>query len=154
MTQRRRSDRWVTPAVVVTGIIVGGLVVVAVAGLVAYLTARGVDPSPVVQLATAAAATIGSLSTLALQLAGRRTAAATERNTSPLAPGGVPLKLSPTNRGPTAAAASSRAVAVTDEQTTVLPAVPPAVPARQPRGAHRWPDEWEGRGNGSGPGVR
>lgn len=80
-----RSDRWVTPAVVVTGVIAAAVVVLGVAGLVAYLSVRGVDAGPLVQLVTAVLAAVGSLATLGLQLVGRRTQTKVERTTGRLA---------------------------------------------------------------------
>lgn len=70
-----------TPAVIVAGIIVAGLVVLAVSGGVVYLTAIGRDPGPVLQLVTQLVAAVGAVGSLVLQLVGRRTASKTERNT-------------------------------------------------------------------------
>jgi hypothetical protein len=75
----------VTPGVVCVAIVTAGAVVVAVALLVGYLAAAGVDPDPVIRLAAQVATGLGSLGTLALQLASRRTVAKTERNTGVMA---------------------------------------------------------------------
>lgn len=80
----RQSDRWVTPNVVVAGIVMGGLVVLALAAGLVYLAAIGRDPEPVLSmLAQVIAATTGPASLL-LQLANRATTAKTERNTGAL----------------------------------------------------------------------
>lgn len=112
-----------TPAVVATAIVAGSVVVLGVAGLVAYLSVRGVDAGPLVQLATAVLAAIGSLGTLVLQLVTRRTQTKVERSTGKLA------------------------AAVADQLVEVRPARLPEA-ATQPRGVyvpdtgrrHRAPD--------------
>jgi hypothetical protein len=81
----RTSDRWVTPAVVVTALLCGTLVVLSVAGCVTYLTARGIDPDPMLRLVAQVATGLGSLGTLVLQLVTRRTTSKVERNTGVLA---------------------------------------------------------------------
>lgn len=139
MTARpqRRSDRWITPAVVGILIICATGIVLAVAGLVAYLTARGVDPTPVVQLATSTVAAVTGTLTALLTAVGRKTATKTERDAGLLA-----------------AAVSRRQVEVVevddqvdqlvedDRPTTVTPGrLPPPPPAaRRPR--HTYPDQW------------
>lgn len=155
---RRRSDRWLTPAVVIVGIIAAALVVVAVAVLVAYMVARGIDPAPVVQLAGTAAAGVTSLGTLILQLVGRRSQTKTER-----AAGILAAELSRTNSTAAPAAAELAAGAVPTEQHPFLiddRGLPPVPPARRRRvvdqvdddvdswAAHRWPEHWPANGNG------
>lgn len=81
----RESDRWVTPAVVVAGIVAAVVVVLAVGGGVVYLTAIGRDPGPLVQLVASLVAAVGANLAVVLQLVGRKTAAKTERNTGVLA---------------------------------------------------------------------
>jgi hypothetical protein len=81
----RKSDRYVTPGVIIAALIVAGIVIIFVAGSVAYLTARGIDPDPMIKLVTTVGAALLSLGTFVLQLVGRPTAAKTERNTGVLA---------------------------------------------------------------------
>lgn len=144
---------------VATAIVCGSLVVLGVAALVAYMTARGIDTGPVVQLATSAAGGLVSLGTLTLQLVGRRTQTRTDRNTGLLAsavagqldedgrPTGPPIaKVSRANKRRGELDQVDDAGAVPGEQTTWLPPVPPV--ARRPR--HRMPASMEA-GYGSGP---
>lgn len=81
----RRSDRWITPGVIIAGLIVAGLVTMTVAAGVTYLTARGIDPDPMLRLVAQVTTAVGSIGTLVLQLVGRSTVAKTERNTGVLA---------------------------------------------------------------------
>ncbi len=76
----RSSDRWVTPAVVCTALVVGGLLVLAVVASVTWLTAQGRDPDPMLRLTAQVVTAVGSLGTLVLQAAGRATTAKVERN--------------------------------------------------------------------------
>lgn len=85
MARERKSDRWITPGVIIAAILVGGLVACVVAAGVTYLAARGVDPDPMLQLTAQVATSVGVVGNLILQLAGRSTAAKTERNTGVLA---------------------------------------------------------------------
>ena len=80
-----KSDRWITPGVIIAGILTLGLVVAVVAVSVAYLTARGIDPQPMLQLVAGCATGVGTLGTLVLQLSGRSTQTKVERNTGVLA---------------------------------------------------------------------
>lgn len=77
---RRSSDRWLTPAVIIAGLIVGGLVVASVVGAVAYLAARGIDPDPLLKLSATLVGAIGGVGTFILQLAQRAQNSKTERN--------------------------------------------------------------------------
>jgi hypothetical protein len=77
----RQSDRYITPAVVVALIVVGGLVVLGVFGACAWLTSIGRDPEPLVRLVGTLVAAATGLGTFVLQLANRATVAKTERNT-------------------------------------------------------------------------
>ena len=77
----RNSDRWVTPGVVMVFLVVAGLVVVAVFGAVTYMTVRGYDPAPVVDLVATLVAAVGSLGTLVATLTSRKTTTKVERNT-------------------------------------------------------------------------
>jgi len=81
----RKSDRYVTPGVIMVALFVAGVVLVVVAGAVAYLTARGIDPDPMLKLVATVGGGIFSLGTFVLQLVNRPTAAKTERNTGVLA---------------------------------------------------------------------
>jgi hypothetical protein len=81
----RDSDRWVTPRVVAVAIAGVVVIVLAVIGAVTFLSARGVDPAPMLKLAGTIAAGASSVLSLAVQLANRRTIAKAERNTGQLA---------------------------------------------------------------------
>jgi hypothetical protein len=81
----RNSDRWITPGVVIVVVLTGGALVALLITAVAWLSARGVDPDPMVKTVGALIAGAGSLGTLLLQLASRQTVAKTERNTGVLA---------------------------------------------------------------------
>lgn len=85
MARERKSDRWITPGVIIAAILVAGLVACVVAAGVTYLAARGIDPAPMLQLTAQVATSVGVVGNLVLQLAGRSTAAKTERNTGVLA---------------------------------------------------------------------
>lgn len=85
MPTERRSDRWMTPGVVIVLILVGGLVCLGVLGAITYLTARGFDPQPVVQLAGTLVAAAGSVGTFVVQLVFRRGQTKVEKQTGRLA---------------------------------------------------------------------
>lgn len=70
-------------------IVAGTVVVLAVLAAVTYLTARGFDPQPVVQLTGTLVAAATGVGTFLLNLAGRRTVAKVERQTGRLASGVV-----------------------------------------------------------------
>lgn len=80
----RQSDRWVTPAVIVVGLLCSTVVVLGIVGAVAYLSAEGIDPDPMLRLSAEVGAAVSGLASLALQLANRRTTAKVERNTGML----------------------------------------------------------------------
>lgn len=88
----RQSDRWVTPDTIKTGIrwlcFLLLVLIAAVTGLV-YL---GIDPAPLLTAIGAATTGLASVVGVALQLANRASLTRTERNTAPLAPGGIPLR--------------------------------------------------------------
>jgi hypothetical protein len=81
----RSSDRWVTPAVVVSGLLCATVVVLGVAGCVTYLAQRGIDPDPVLRLLAEVGAAVSGVGSLLLQLVNRRTTTKVERNTGVLA---------------------------------------------------------------------
>lgn len=81
----RQTDRYLTPAVVVTLLLVAGAVVLGTVGCVAWLTSLGRDPDPMLKLVGAWVAAGSSTITLVLQIANRATVAKTERNTGTLA---------------------------------------------------------------------
>lgn len=83
----RTSDRWLTPAVVAVLILAGTVVVLGVLGAVTYVTVRGFDPQPVVQLAGTLVAAASALGTFVVQLVSRRGVAKVERQTGLLATG-------------------------------------------------------------------
>jgi hypothetical protein len=74
-----------TPGVVMVLILAGTVVCLGVLGAVTYLTARGFDPQPVVQLTGTLVAAVTSLGTFVVQLVTRRTTTKVERNTGQLA---------------------------------------------------------------------
>ena len=83
----RQSDRYVTPGVVIWGLVLGTLVLLAILGAVTFLTWQGYDPAPVVELVANLVAALGALGTLVLQLVNRATVAKVERNTGAIAAG-------------------------------------------------------------------
>lgn len=76
----RNTDRYVTPAVVVTGLLVAGGIVALLIGAVFLLQREGVDPDPMLRLIGEVVTAVSALGTLALTLANRATVAKTERN--------------------------------------------------------------------------
>jgi hypothetical protein len=115
---RRASDRYITPGVVMVGLVMGTVVVLAIVGVVGYLTARGYDPAPIVTLTANLIGAVGGLGTLVVQLVTRKTTARIERNTG-LLPGQVEQVASKVD-----------AALWVDEQRTELqpPALPPVPP--------------------------
>lgn len=85
----RRSDRWLTPAVLVALVLAAAVVVLGVLASVTYVTVRGFDPQPVVQLAGTLVAAASALGTFVVQLISRRTVTKVERQTGRLASGVV-----------------------------------------------------------------
>jgi acyl-CoA synthetase (AMP-forming)/AMP-acid ligase II len=83
--ERRASDRWITPGVIIAGLMGACLIVLAAIGGVVYLSSIGKDPDPMLRLAAQVATGVGALGTFVLQLAGRSTVAKVERNTGVLA---------------------------------------------------------------------
>jgi hypothetical protein len=81
----RKSDRWITPGVIIAAIITTGLAITGVALAVAYLSARGVDPDPMLKLVAQVGTGCGVLLNIVLVLAGRATSSKVERNTGVLA---------------------------------------------------------------------
>jgi len=143
----RRNDRWLTPGVVKLGIVVVGLVVLGVAALVALMVQRGLDPSPVLTLASTTAAALGSIGSVVLQLYGRRSQTKTERHAGTTANlvDQLVAELYAANRNDDRRGDAGGPETVLGEQTrSGLPPVPPA----RPRPRHSWPAEWA---NGSGP---
>lgn len=115
----RDSDRWITPGVVIVALLtLGGLTALLIVA-VAWLTARGVDPDPMLRTVGALVTGAGTLATLVVTLASRQTVAKTERNTGVLA------------------------TAVT-EVSAAMPrppaAPPPLAAAPAPRRRHAYPD--------------
>jgi hypothetical protein len=80
----RRSDRWVTPGVVVALILTGGVLVLAVVLSVTFLTYWGLDPDPMLRLVANVTAAVGSVGTFLVQLVTRRTTTNVERKTGQL----------------------------------------------------------------------
>lgn len=81
----RNSDRWITPAVIIVALLVGGVLVALLIAATAWLSARGADPDPMIKTVGAVVTGLGSLATLTVTLATRTTTAKTERNTGVLA---------------------------------------------------------------------
>jgi hypothetical protein len=77
---RRDTDRWVTPRVVVWGLLAATIVVLAAIGSVTYLTAIGKDPSPMLDVVSQVGTAVAALGALAVQLANRATVTKVERN--------------------------------------------------------------------------
>jgi len=85
MAVHRASDRWITPGVVIAGLLVGGALTALLIAATAWLAVRGVDPDPMVKTVGAVVAGATSLGTLVLQLVTRATTTKVERNTGLLA---------------------------------------------------------------------
>jgi hypothetical protein len=85
VTYPYKSDRWITPGVVISGLVTAGVLVLATIASVTYLTDRGLDAEPMLKLVGVAMTAASSLGSLLLQLANRRTVTKTERNTGVLA---------------------------------------------------------------------
>jgi hypothetical protein len=81
----RNSDRWITPGVIITGLLVAGLCVLATIAAVAWLTREGMDPQPLLQLVGTAIAALASAGGFVVQLLNRASVTKTERNTGVLA---------------------------------------------------------------------
>ncbi|MET0996266.1 MAG: hypothetical protein ABWY20_20265 [Mycobacterium sp.] len=79
-----KSDRWITPGVVVTLIIAVTIGLLAVVTAAAWLTSLGKDPGPMYDFVTGAIGGLTGSASLVLQLANRKTATKTERNTGAL----------------------------------------------------------------------
>lgn len=116
----RSSDRWITPGVIIVGLLCATLAVLATIAGVAYLTARGIDPDPLLKLVVQAVTALGSLGAFVVTLATRRTATKTERNTGHLT--NAVLDVVDAMPRPTAPAAPPRH---SYPDTEFQPAVPP-----------------------------
>jgi hypothetical protein len=81
----RNSDRWITPGVIIVGLLGATVCILATIAAVAWLTARGMDPQPMLQLVAVAVAALGSVGSFVVQLTNRRTTTKVERNTGNLA---------------------------------------------------------------------
>jgi len=117
MTEHRRaSDRYITPGVVMVGLVMGTVIVLSIVGVVGYLTARGYDPAPIVTLTANLVGAAGGLGTLIVQLVTRKTQARIEKNT-----GTLPARVEEV------ADKVEQALWVDVHGTQQLPAVPPPV---------------------------
>lgn len=83
----RSADQWVTPAVVVCLILAGLVVILAVLGCVTYLTTRGFDPQPIVQLVGTLLAAAAASGNFMLSLIKRKHETKVERQVGRLATG-------------------------------------------------------------------
>lgn len=81
----RQSDRWVTPGVVITGLLVACVIALALIATTAWLSSKGIDSGPVLDLITQIVTAVSALGALVLNLANRASTAKTERNTGVLA---------------------------------------------------------------------
>ena len=79
-----RSDRWVTPGVVIVGIIVLGGVLALTITATAYLSLRRIDPDPMIRLVMDVAGNASAFLVLLLTLVKRKTETKVERNTGTL----------------------------------------------------------------------
>lgn len=82
----RESDRFITPRVVVVLVLAATVLCVVVLGCVTYLTARGFDPQPVVQLVGTLVAAAASLGGFVVSLVQRRTSTNVQRRLGRLEP--------------------------------------------------------------------
>ena len=80
----RRSDRFVTPGVFGAGLLVSGVIVLAVVAAVTFLTYRGLDPDPMLRLVANVVAALGTVGTFANTLVNRRTTTNVEQKTGVL----------------------------------------------------------------------
>jgi hypothetical protein len=80
-----KSDRWVTPAVIVTLILAVLAGLVSVIAAAAYLTSIGKDPGPMYDFVVTSIGGLTGSASLVLQLANRKTNTKTERNTGLIA---------------------------------------------------------------------
>lgn len=80
-----KSDRWFTPGVLIALIVVAGTVIAVVAAGMAYLTAQGYSPDPMLKYVGLLGTGLITGINLLLTVAGRTTATKTERNTGVLA---------------------------------------------------------------------
>ena len=132
------SDRWITPGVIIAGILTAGVVVAVVAAGVTYLAARGVDPDPMLRLVAEVAGACGLIGNLLLTLTQRTTVAKVERNTGVLAGAVADVAATPAPAAPEPAR-PAYVVDLDDDPATEygqrvpVPAVPP-VPRHLLRG--------------------
>jgi hypothetical protein len=118
---RRASDRWITPGVVMVALLVAGGLVALLIAVVGYLTVRGYDPAPLLDLTAKIVTAVGSFGTLLLTLASRRTTTKVERNTGVQASELAELKTE---------------VGAIADKVYEEPAAPAPFITGQPRGAH------------------
>lgn len=117
----RNSDRWITPGVIITGLLGATVCILATIAAVAWLTARGMDPQPMLQLVAVAVAALGSTGSFIVQLVNRRTTTKVERQAGRLA--------------------NNVADVVDIIKPPVRPAAPPPVPPTEVRSRrHAYPD--------------
>lgn len=85
----RDSDRWVTPRVIVAGMVLATVLVLAVVASVTWLTVQGKDPDPMLRLVANLVGALAAVGTFVQGLANRRTTTKVERQTGRLATGVV-----------------------------------------------------------------
>lgn len=81
----RDSDRWITPRVVVVGLLVVGALLALLIAATAWLTSLGLDPAPMLDLIREWTTALAAVGALVIQLANRASVTKTERNTGVLA---------------------------------------------------------------------
>ena len=124
----RETDRWVTPRVVVAGLLVVGTLLGMLIAATAWLTSLGIDPSPMLDLIREWTTALAAVGALLLQLANRATVAKTERNTGQLANAVYEVADALPQRGP------RHAEPVDDAVTVFAPAAYKTTPV-PPRGS-------------------
>lgn len=113
---RRASDRYITPGVVMVGLVMGTVIVLSIVAVTGYLTARGYDPAPIVTLTANLLGAVGGLGTLVVQLVTRKTTARIEKHT-----GLLPAQVEQV------ATKVDQALWLDEQHTQALPPVPPPV---------------------------
>jgi hypothetical protein len=117
-----KSDRWLTPGVLIALIIVAGVILAVVAGGMAYLTAQGYSPDPMLKYVGLLGTGLFTGINLLLTMSGRATTTKIERNTGVL----------PSVAGTVYDVADHLAAAAASAPTASLPPVPAPTTHRAP----------------------
>ena len=83
----RDSDRWITPRVIVAGLLVAGFVICAITAGMVYLASIDKDPDPVLRMIGEMTTAISALGALVLQLWNRVTTTKVETHAGTAASG-------------------------------------------------------------------